>query len=144
MTKQDRRGFLETAAAGIFATSSRVSSYREAGPSLSASERKRLIENAHFGRKSVATSKSGMAICTHPLAVREAVEIMKKGGNAADAALAACITQTVVEPHMTTITGCLSLLYYDAASGKTTYLNRAEGLRRSETHCPGGGSLTRA
>ena len=48
---------------------------------------------------------------------------MKKGGNAADAALAACITQTVVEPHMTTITGCLSLLYYDAASGKTTYLN---------------------
>ncbi|MGH9390581.1 MAG: gamma-glutamyltransferase, partial [Vicinamibacteria bacterium] len=88
-----------------------------------ASERQRFIEKAHFGRKSAATSTSGMAICTHPLAVREAVEIMKKGGNAADAALAACITQTVVEPHMTTITGCLSLLYYDAATGKTTYLN---------------------
>ena len=66
MTKQDRRGFLETAAAGIFATSSRFSSHREAGPSLSVSERQRLIEKAHFGRKSVATSKSGMAIAPTP------------------------------------------------------------------------------
>ena len=48
---------------------------------------------------------------------------LEKGGNACDAALAASITQTVVEPHMTTITGCLSQLYFDQATGETTYVN---------------------
>jgi gamma-glutamyltranspeptidase/glutathione hydrolase len=121
MTRQDRRSFLGTAAAGLFAASARSAS--GAPSALSGSDRRQLIERAHFGQKTVATSRSGMAICTHPLAVREAVEILKKGGNAADAALAASITQTVVEPHMTTITGCLSLLYHDAKSGKTSYVN---------------------
>ena len=51
-----------------------------------------------------------MAICSHPLATHEAVEILRRGGNTCDAALCAAITQTVVEPHMTGITGILSML----------------------------------
>ena len=45
------------------------------------------------------------------------------GGNACDGVLAASIAQAVVEPHMTTLSGCLSMLYYDAASGEYSYVN---------------------
>ena len=86
-------------------------------------ERRALIAEAHFGPKTPATSQAGMAICSHPLATREAVKILRAGGNACDAALAASVTQTVVEPHMTGITGVLSMLHFDAATGETTYVN---------------------
>jgi gamma-glutamyltranspeptidase/glutathione hydrolase len=94
-----------------------------AGALATDQERRRLIESSHFGRKSAATGSRGMAICTHPLASNEAVQVLRAGGNACDAALAASITQTVVEPHMTGITGVLSLLYYDAATGAFSYMN---------------------
>jgi gamma-glutamyltranspeptidase/glutathione hydrolase len=57
------------------------------------------------------------------VATRIATDVLRDGGNAADAALAASVAQTVVEPHMTTLCGVLSMLYFDARSGETTYLN---------------------
>lgn len=98
------------------------------------SERRRhdLIEAAHFGRKQLATSRKGMAICTHPLASQEAVNVLKEGGNACDAALTASVTQTVVEPHMTSITGVLSMLYFDAKTGTTTYVNGSANAPQAE------------
>ena len=86
-------------------------------------ERRRLIARAVFGRKDVASGMGGLVICAHPLATRAGTDILRAGGNAADAALAASVTQTVVEPHMTGITGVLSLLYYEAATGKLHYVN---------------------
>ena len=96
---------------------------RSSGTPTTDDERRALIAEAHFGPKAPATSQTGMAICSHPLATREAVKILRAGGNACDAALAASVTQTVVEPHMTGITGVLSMLYCDAATGETTYVN---------------------
>ena len=90
---------------------------------LSDEERRRLLELAHFGRKEPASGSKGMVVCSHPLATRAGVDVLKAGGNAADAALATSICQTVVEPHMTGITGVLSMLYFDAATGETTYVN---------------------
>lgn len=119
-----RQGF---AGAGALGLGSGAMAYGEsAAPATSAAttnERQRLIQEAHFGPKQPATGREGMAITSHPLATRAAVETMRSGGNACDAALCASITQTVVEPHMTGITGILSLLYYDAATGQTHYLN---------------------
>jgi len=86
-------------------------------------ERRRLIAKAVFGPKEPASGDGGMVICAHPLATRAGADILHAGGTAADAALAAAVTQTVVEPHMTGITGVLSLLYYEAATGKTHYVN---------------------
>ena len=86
-------------------------------------ERRRLIAKAVFGVKEPASGPGGLVICAHPLATRAGADILRAGGNAADAALAASVTQTVVEPHMTGITGVLSLLYYEAATGKTHYVN---------------------
>jgi len=79
-------------------------------------ERQQLVAEAQFGRKTPARSKEGMVICSHPLATREAVKVLKRGGNACDAGLCAAITQTVIEPHMTGITGIFSMLYYDSAA----------------------------
>ena len=81
----------------------------------------------------------GMVICSHPLASRAGVDVLKAGGNAADAALAMSICQTVVEPHMTGITGVLSMLHFDAATGETTYVNgsAARPAAALETVSPG-------
>jgi gamma-glutamyltranspeptidase/glutathione hydrolase len=90
---------------------------------LSDEERQSLVSAAHFGKKPAVSSTSGMAITSHPLATREAIHVLEQGGNACDAACAAALTQTVVEPHMTTLTGVFSLLYYDAAEQRTYHMN---------------------
>ncbi|MDT7570134.1 MAG: gamma-glutamyltranspeptidase / glutathione hydrolase [Actinomycetota bacterium] len=69
---------------------------------------------------------------THPLATRSATEVLRDGGNACDAALAASLTQSVVEPHMTTITGAFSMLYYEAATGETSYVNGTMNAPRAD------------
>lgn len=85
--------------------------------------RRELVASARFGRKPRANGEAGMAITSHPISTRIATDVLRRGGNACDAALAAAAAQTVVEPHMTTITGVLGLLWHEGATGETTYLN---------------------
>ena len=117
----ERREFLRRAAAGLAATG--LATTLPARAVTSSRPAAADPPPARMGRKEKATGTNGMAITSHPLATRAATDIIRAGGNACDGALAAAVTQTVVEPHMTTITGVLSMLYFDARTKAITYVN---------------------
>jgi gamma-glutamyltranspeptidase/glutathione hydrolase len=72
--------------------------------------------------RSVAISDRGMAATSHPQATLAAVDILRAGGSAVDAAVAAVALQGVIDPHMTGIGGdCFAL--YCPAGGKPVALN---------------------
>ncbi|MGI9373096.1 MAG: gamma-glutamyltransferase [Hyphomicrobiales bacterium] len=61
--------------------------------------------------RSTAHGQSGMAATSSPLATLAAIDILRKGGNAADAAVCASAVMCVTEPHMTAIGGdCFCLV----------------------------------
>lgn len=90
---------------------------------MNAQERQALKTQARFGHKARVEAADALVVSSDPLATRAAVDVLREGGNACDAILAAAMMQLVTEPHMTSITGGLSLLYRDGASGETEYLN---------------------
>ena len=62
-------------------------------------------------------SKNGMVVTGHPLATKAGVDILAKGGNAVDAAVAAAFTLAVVEPSMNGIGGRNQILIYSPETG---------------------------
>lgn len=74
------------------------------------------------GRSKIAT-QYGIVAASHPLAARAGVQILERGGNAIDAAIAANAVMGLVEPMMNGIGGDLFAIIYEAKTGKLHGLN---------------------
>src|SRR5512132_1875273 len=74
-------------------------------------------------RRSAVYSRQGIVATSQPLATAAGLEILAKGGNAADAAVAAGTALNVTEPSSTGIGGDMFALYYAADTKKVTALN---------------------
>lgn len=74
-------------------------------------------------RRSPVYGRNGMVATSQPLATAAGLEILARGGNAADAAVAAGAALNVTEPGSTGIGGDMFALFYSADTKRVTALN---------------------
>ena len=87
----------------------------------------------HFATRSQVLAKHGMVATSQPLATAAGVEILKAGGSAVDAAIAANAMLALTEPTGCGIGGDLFAIVWDAAEQRLTGLNASGRAPRALT-----------
>ncbi|KAI0800964.1 gamma-glutamyltranspeptidase [Fomes fomentarius] len=86
-------------------------------------EQPELVFSRFPSRRSVVYGSKGIVAASQPLAVEAGLEILRKGGNAADAAVATSAALNVTEPSCCGIGGDAFCLFYDAKTRTVKALN---------------------
>jgi gamma-glutamyltranspeptidase/glutathione hydrolase len=81
------------------------------------------MRDFHFPGRSPVLASNGVCATSHPLAAKVAVDIMERGGNAMDAAIAGAVLLGICEPQMTGIGGDCFVLFQDREGGMIRALN---------------------
>jgi gamma-glutamyltranspeptidase / glutathione hydrolase len=118
-------------------------------PALSGQGQPHTSPAANAGRSTVYAPNAILAT-SQPLATSAGLEIMRLGGNAIDASVAAAAVLNLTEPHMTGIGGDMFAIVWSEAEQQLIGLNaagiagsdmtREELLRRGHDRVPGSGA----
>jgi gamma-glutamyltranspeptidase/glutathione hydrolase len=129
----NRREFLEisagaAAASGVTPSSAMTAPFQSGQPSAP----DQWFGGAPPGR-SVVRASHGMVATSQPLASQTGLDILKRGGNAVDAAVAMAAVLNVTEPNMTGIGGDAFALVYWSRDKRLTGLNASGRAARALT-----------
>lgn len=94
------------------------------------------MRDFHTPGRSEVLATEGMCATSHPLAAKVAVDILARGGNAMDAAIAGAVVLGICEPQMTGLGGDCFVLYNRAGEDDIRALNgsgRAPSATNAET-----------
>ena len=90
--------------------------------------------------RGVGVGRQGMVAASQPLAVSAGLNVLQRGGNFVDAALATSAALCVTEPYASQVGGDAFIIVYDAKTGRTTALNASGAAPQAATreHFAGG------
>ena len=99
------------------------------------------MRDFHMPGRSAVYAENGLCATSHPLAASTALEVLKSGGNAADAALAGAVLLGICEPQMTGIGVDCFVLLKPAGEDRVITLNGSgrapKGLSAAEMRSRG-------
>ena len=119
-------------------------------PLMAAAQQPVTTSPATNSGRSTVYAPNAVIATSQPLATSAGLEVMRRGGNAIDAAVAAAAVLNLVEPHMTGLGGDMFALLWSAreerlvglsAAGPSgSLMTREEILRRGHDDVPGSGA----